>query len=118
MGQVQAFLWENPETPVLPVVQPCTICDACPHLIAGRCASLGPGSEWSVRRLDQKVVDWLGLRETKVRPYSQILERIRERLRPEHLESLCAGCEWLPLGYCREGLGALLGSGRLPPGRV
>ena len=33
-----------------------------------------------------------------------ILERIRARIAPEDLESICGNCPWLPLGVCRAGL--------------
>lgn len=34
----------------------------------------------------------------------EIRERMRSSINPEDLDEICQDCEWLPQGYCVEGL--------------
>jgi hypothetical protein len=81
------------------------ICRACPRKEEGGCAAR-PDSEVSVRARDARVLMRLGLSAGERRPASWLRDRIADGIGPAELADICAGCEWLPGGYCREGIEA------------
>ncbi len=89
------------------LAEPDAICDACPNLADSGCALHGEGSEQGIVHQDRDVMARLGIEEGAVLDWGEIVERIAERIRPDHLDDICGECPWLPLGVCKDGLRAL-----------
>jgi hypothetical protein len=86
---------------------PDVICAACPNLRGGRCRA-NSGRRSRVPTRDRQVLRRLGLSPGTTVTVKRAYDLVRERITPEELrEKLCAGCRWLELGYCEEGLAGL-----------
>lgn len=83
-----------------------TACGSCPHQGPGICQA-SQDSEKHVLGLDTNVLTHLNLIPGEIYDKHELIERTRERVRPEDLDHLCAGCSWLPYGVCKEGIAAL-----------
>ncbi|MEW6544793.1 MAG: DUF1284 domain-containing protein [Nitrospirota bacterium] len=109
LASVHRDLRDHPDRWVLVVDEPDDVCRACPHRGPGGCTLNGEDSEDVMRAQDRHVLERLGLQTgAKVR-WRDILDRIGVSLSGEDLPGLCGACRWLPLGYCREGIGSLRG---------
>jgi hypothetical protein len=87
---------------------PDDICAFCPFLVEGGCQQNGPRSEAIVKSLDFNVMARLGLTAEERLTWPEIEAKIRARLYPEDIDVICKECQWLPLGYCTEGLKGLM----------
>ncbi len=79
------------------------ICAVCPHAAQGRCTAEA-GADDAVCRRDTEVLSRLGLGEGYGTDSSSLMRLVVERIAPEQITTICAGCQWLEAGYCREGL--------------
>ena len=100
-------------TPVEVLASPDVLCEACPNLKPTGCALHGEGSEAGIVKQDRDVAARLGIAEGETVAWSEILARIRARIAPDDLDSICGSCPWLPLGVCKAGL-AKLATGARP----
>ena len=57
-----------------------------------------------MRAQDEDVARRLGLHAGEIVPWSEILHRVRSRLRGPDLPAICTTCPWLSLGWCAEGI--------------
>ena len=90
---------------------PDVICAACPNLRGGRCRPAS-GLHSRVPARDRRVLRRMGLPPGTVVTVKRAYDLVRERITPKDLrEKTCAGCRWLELGYCEEGLAALARAG-------
>lgn len=111
MRKLQHRLADDPSLQVRLVNHPDGLCEVCPHFSGEGCTLQGPLHEAHMRAHDGAVLHRLGLTAGEPRPWSEILERIRQRIRGSDLPQICTTCPWLPLGVCRESLDGL----REPP---
>jgi hypothetical protein len=81
-------------------------CLVCPNKGSERCEA-SPDSEEHVQLLDRNVLRHLDLQEGEVYLKSELVERTRQKVEPDDLARLCAGCSWYPYGVCREGIARL-----------
>ncbi|NGQ93636.1 DUF1284 domain-containing protein [Brevibacillus sp. SYP-B805] len=81
-------------------------CLACPNKGLEKCEANGD-SEEHVQGLDRNVINHLGLRGNEVYRKSDLVNWTREKVDPDDLDRLCAGCSWLPYGVCKEGIARL-----------
>ncbi|MFC0211473.1 DUF1284 domain-containing protein [Paenibacillus chartarius] len=58
----------------------------------------------SVHRKDALVLAHLGFKLGETMPWAEVLRRVAERVRPEHIPQWCATCPWLSYGVCEEGV--------------
>ena len=79
------------------------VCAACPHALRGQC-SAEQGGDGAVRTRDAEVLRRLGLSEGCRMDSSSLAQLVVDRIAPEQLSTICAGCPWLDAGYCQEGL--------------
>ncbi|HTK87661.1 MAG TPA: DUF1284 domain-containing protein [Nitrospiraceae bacterium] len=86
------------------IATPDAICGACPHLAASSCSLHGAGSEDAMQAQDRDVLARLDVHEGDHLTWAEILDRIRASLTGESLTNICGQCQWLSLGYCREGI--------------
>lgn len=89
----------TPDTSVRVVMQTDNICDACPHQRGDLCTK-----EAKIQRLDMRHTKALGLEKDAVYTWGVLLNRARQHIQPDDLDTLCKGCAWLPLGICKEAL--------------
>ncbi|MBE3563088.1 MAG: DUF1284 domain-containing protein [Hydrogenibacillus schlegelii] len=85
-----------------------TACLSCPHHGETTCEA-SPTSEAHVLGIDDRVLARLDLVPGRVYEKAELIRRTRERVRPEDLDELCAGCSWLSYGVCQEGIARLRG---------
>ena len=99
------------DTEVTVLDEPDALCAACPNLKENGCTLGGPEAERGIAVQDRDVMRRLGLVAGAPVQWGEILERIREHVAPDDLDSICGTCPWLPLGHCRDGLARLRASG-------
>jgi len=85
------------------------ICMACPFLGENGCQQEGPISEERAHRRDRAYLEKLRLEPGMALAWSGIMAKLKVLIGIDDLEAFCAECEWLPLGYCREGVARLKG---------
>lgn len=78
------------------------ICAPCPHRRGDSCEKAE-----KITALDKRHADQLELQDGQVVTWNQARERIRERVTPQLLDTLCAGCEWLNAGMCKQAVAQL-----------
>lgn len=113
MASIHRELRAHPDRLVQVVVEPDSICAACPHHLVSGCSLNGDRSEDAMIAQDQHVLSLLGLEAGVVAQWSEILGRIQASISGGDLPAICGNCRWLPLGYCRSGLDQLRESGLL-----
>ena len=92
------------------------ICSACPHDSPEGCVRAG-NTAGRVRERDTAVLLELGLCPSDLITVRAAYQRVKERITPACLSRIiCLGCEWEPLGYCKEGLDKLQANGGAIPG--
>lgn len=114
MAAVHGRLVSAPETRVLLLASPDSLCEACPNHREG-CTLGGPGHEAHMRAQDAAVLARLGLPVGATVPWAEVLRRIAASVRGADLPGLCTTCPWLPLGWCAEGVEALRPPAAPPP---
>ena len=107
MASIVEQLQTSPLTTVEIARVPDDICVPCPFLKDNACHHRGPQSEEAVMHRDLAVMARLGLASGDKLPWAGVIERVKNRLKVEDLDHICLDCEWLPLGYCVEGVKAL-----------
>lgn len=75
------------------------ICAPCPKRRGTLCTS-----QARIAALDAAHAHALALHPGDTLTWGQAKARIRMHVQPGALESLCAGCQWLPLGLCESAL--------------
>ena len=78
------------------------ICAPCPLRRGTGCAK-----QAKIDRLDAAHGRALGIAPGDRLTWGEALERVRAKVRPEDLQTICAGCEWLPLGICKTAVALL-----------
>lgn len=104
MSRIVAQLRSSPQSLIEVVTKPDDICVPCPFLTEGGCRVQGPESEGIVRDRDLVVMARLGLVAGDKVTWPDAVARIRSSICPADLDEICGDCQWLPLGYCQEGL--------------
>jgi len=79
------------------------ICRACPHMLERQCAA-EEGAERRVQDRDREVLARLGLAGGQQHDATWLAALVTARVSPAALAELCAGCQWLPAGYCQQGI--------------
>ncbi|MGB8623124.1 MAG: DUF1284 domain-containing protein [Paracoccaceae bacterium] len=82
------------------------ICAPCPHRRGEGC-----DKQARIDALDAAHGRALGLTPGDRLTWGDALERIRDRVAPGDLSTLCAGCQWLELGLCEAALERLHSAG-------
>ena len=104
MARIADQLRSFPQTVLKIVRQPDDICAPCPFLEEKGCQDEGPNSEKRKRERDKTVMDRLNIKAGDKLSWVEIVERIRPSISPRDLDEICRDCQWLPQGYCAEGL--------------
>lgn len=81
-------------------------CGSCPNKGHGFC-NASPDSDTHVKSLDQRAIFQLGLAPNHTYQKSDLLQRTVDRVHPDDLDKICAGCSWLSYGVCKTGIQAL-----------
>ncbi len=108
MSHIAERLRSFPQIQLEILGQPDDICSQCPFLGEGGCQDKGPQSEEERRKRDLDVMERIEVEEGGKLTWSEAEERIRSALTPGDLERICRDCEWLPQGYCTQGLENLI----------
>lgn len=82
------------------------VCRVCPHKGESGCEA-SQDSDAHAKELDRRVINHLGLDADEVYDKEQLVRLTAEKVRPDDLDMLCAGCSWLPYGVCKEGIARL-----------
>ena len=78
------------------------ICGPCPKRRGEGCTN-----QAEIDALDGRHAAALNLKHGDVLTWGQAKMRIREKVRPDDLDTLCKGCKWLELGLCKSALSDL-----------
>lgn len=104
MERVIRKIKENPDLKIK-LMRGCDdICRACPFNIDGRCQNEVVGSEERVRERDSQVAARLDIKAGDVLTIKEILDSVKEKIKPGDLPVICQDCPWLKMGYCEDGL--------------
>lgn len=79
-----------------------SLCAPCPKRRGEGCTN-----QAEIDALDGRHAAALNLKHGDVLTWGQAKMRIREKVRPDDLDSLCKGCKWLELGLCKSALSDL-----------
>ncbi len=82
---------------------PDDICGACPKLKGNACKGEAD-AEARIREKDAAVLAALGLSAGARLDSRDTVRAAAENVDADRLKDICGGCQWLPLGYCEEGL--------------
>lgn len=104
MSGIAQRLRSSPQTRIEIVRQPDDICTPCPFLGKKGCRDKGPNSEKRKIERDKDVMGRLNVETGDKLSWLEIRKRIRPSISPGDLDEICRDCEWLPQGYCAEGL--------------
>jgi hypothetical protein len=107
MAAIHQALTVVPDRQIEVIASPDAVCGACPHRQDSGCTLNGERSEAEMVEQDHEVMRRLGLAVGDRLRWGDLLARIRNSVNGEDLPSICGGCRWLPLGYCREGINRL-----------
>lgn len=78
------------------------ICAACPFREGQGCLM-----QERIDSMDAAHATALGVAPGQVIRWGDCLDRVRRRVEPDDLDTLCKGCPWLPLGMCKDGVARL-----------
>lgn len=107
MAAIHQRLADDPSQWVEVIAAPDALCSACPHVSTTGCLLHGVGSEHAMQAQDRDVLARLDLHEGDRMTWAEMLNRIRTSLTGASLTNICGQCQWLSLGYCRDGLDLL-----------
>lgn len=107
MAEVAAGLAASPPPLVEALAGPDVLCRSCPHLGPAGCRKQGLASEARVEEHDRRALGRLKLDPGQRLSWGEVKERIGRLVPAQALGEICRDCEWLGLGYCREGVAAL-----------
>ncbi len=79
-----------------------SLCAPCPKRRGEGCTN-----QAEIDALDGRHAAALNLKQGDVLTWGQAKMRIRAKVQPDDLDSLCAGCKWLELGLCKSALSDL-----------
>lgn len=82
------------------------LCAPCP-----RRRGLGCEAQSRIDALDAAHGATLGLAPGDALTWGACLDLVRERVVPDDLDRICAGCRWLPMGLCKAAVADLLETG-------
>ncbi|MCK8817229.1 DUF1284 domain-containing protein [Natroniella sulfidigena] len=110
MKEVLASFKLNPELKLKIVKEADILCAACPNRKGAGCfKDQDSEQEAEIKKLDQFVIDKLGLTEGQIYSLAQLEQRIAKLFTERDLEEFCGSCQWREYGYCRQGLQELKG---------
>lgn len=89
--------------PIRVVIDLDEACGTCPNKGDGFC-NASPDSDDHVKGLDRRSISHLGLEPGHTYDKSTLIQRTIERVRPDDLDIICAGCSWLSYGVCKAGI--------------
>ncbi len=100
MQRIVDRIKENPSMEIKLVSGIDDICLKCPHNVKNTCSKLGS----NVEEFDKEIVSRLKI-DIGTKVEAKILfNLVEKKIQPEQLSEICKGCEWLGLGFCKEGL--------------
>ncbi|SFA57772.1 hypothetical protein SAMN04487972_11846 [Paracoccus halophilus] len=100
LGRLRA----DPATEVVFTMEADSICGPCPSRRGTGCVSAT-----RIAALDRRHASALGIGPGQRMSWAEAQARATERLRPQDLERICRGCQWLALGMCQAALAKLQG---------
>ena len=92
----------DPDTPVEFTSTADSVCAPCPHR-----RGLGCASGEKIADLDRNHADALGLKPGDKMSWAEAQARAMQ-LHPDDLDRICARCQWLEYGMCKDALRRLL----------
>ncbi len=101
-GQLRAPGGER--TPILITGIADSICAPCPRRVGNGCEA-----QLQIDALDARHGSTLGIKPGDRLSWGDCLDRVRARVRPNDLDTLCKGCRWLEDGMCKAAVAALSG---------
>lgn len=78
------------------------ICTPCPKRRGISCENQN-----KISGLDLRHATALGLKIGEQISWGQALQLIKARVKPDDLDNICKGCQWLEYGMCKQALGQL-----------
>ena len=102
---VQGRLRADPTTEVVFTAGADAICGPCPSRRGTGCAA-----QDRIDALDRRHAEALGIAPGARMGWAEAQSRAVSRLVPDDLDRICAGCQWLELGLCKDALARLQSS--------
>jgi len=103
MGKVSKEFHADGALPITVITECDVICDSCPHKIGNQCRKMEDSAR-RIKRKDTIILNKLGFPTGTGTTSGEAWRRVKVRITVEDLTAICRQCEWLGLGYCREGL--------------
>ena len=93
------------KTPVNLTADADDICGPCTRR-RGKCC----GNELKISQLDARHAAALGITPGSQHTWGELKARAKSSVAPSDLDWLCADCQWLPMGLCKDALAELRGN--------
>jgi len=107
MERIVEKIKKNPQILIRLIHNADEICAPCPFREGKRCTRT-PQAQVEIVKRDRKVLSLLGIYPPFVASALVLYFWIGRKIGLHKLKSICQGCVWEPLGYCREGMKRLL----------
>lgn len=78
------------------------VCASCPYRVGQGCQM-----QERIDRTDADHAAALDVAPGQVLRWRDCLDRVRLRIEPDDLDTICRGCPWLPLGMCKNAVARL-----------
>lgn len=104
MERVVQRIKEHPDLEIEVIKECDDICSACPFNVEGFCKNEAIGGEEKVKEKDRRIAEKLDFEIKNLVTIKEILNLIKEKIKPSDLSIICGDCPWLKMGYCEEGL--------------
>ena len=104
MTKVIQKIRDNPNLEIKLIEECDDICSVCPFNVEGFCKNEAIGSEEKVKEKDRRIAEKLDLEIGNLVTIKEILNLIKQKIKPDDLSVICRDCPWLKMGYCEEGL--------------
>lgn len=111
MGRVLREFQSDLNIPLMLVTECDLLCAACPHRQEGECRK-SDGAAARIEAKDSNILIKLGYRVNELTTPAEAWQRVKANISVEELNAMCSRCDWLSLGYCREGLAKLRCAGQ------
>ncbi|REE84443.1 hypothetical protein A8990_115122 [Paenibacillus taihuensis] len=109
MREVYNELRDEPQTLVSIIGGPDDLCACFPKDAEQHCENR------SVYEHDKRILEKLGFAAGMTLPWADVTLRVRDRMQPEDINTLCYTCEWRSYGVCEAGVRTIKKGSPLPP---
>jgi hypothetical protein len=102
MDHLRELFLKHPETRVMIIASPDSVCEKCPNLSIRGCIADGTDDqEERVQKRDRAVLHLAGIKEGEILSIQDAFKRVETSISGDMLNDICKECSWLGNSQCR-----------------